>query len=96
MRTARDAVDNAVIDYILRHAADEGTQIYELEPLFGLPRHHKVSSEQQRILLAFIEKRVSMHRLQPVSFLMRGRSGFTALVRILHRGTPANQQLLVM
>ncbi|KAF9790775.1 hypothetical protein BJ322DRAFT_1170142 [Thelephora terrestris] len=57
MRTARDAVDNAVIDYILRHAADEGTQIYELEPLFGLPRHHKVSSEQQRILLAFIEKR---------------------------------------
>ncbi|KAF9790987.1 hypothetical protein BJ322DRAFT_1104643 [Thelephora terrestris] len=57
MGTAKDAVHNAVIDYILRHAADEGTQIYELEPLFGLPRHHKVSSGQQRILLAFIEKR---------------------------------------
>ena len=60
MLIAREVTNNVALEHIVRHAANEETQIYELEPVAELPRRGRITLEQQNTILPIMGKKVSV------------------------------------
>ena len=61
MLIAREVTNNAAIEHIVQHAANEEVQIYELEPVAELPRRGKITLEQRNTVLTLMGRKVSAH-----------------------------------